>query len=429
MTEILNIFFLLTSFLVIFNLPINNNLLTKKIYKNDFGVFEIYVLNIIVILNFLLFLSFFELNLFYVFSCFFCLALINLFFLNWSKNKKELLLISFFIIFLVSYSFQIASYPQLEWDAAVNWVFKTLNFKNGHNVSNLINVPGWVEYPHLGTYLWAIFWSASFFDNEYTGRLIFIFFYLISFFALIDLFKIKSKESIILLILSIIICYDSILISGYQEPLMFSLCIFFLILFNKINFNYKSFLPYFFLILCGNLILWTKNEGVLFLIFLNIFLLFEKRIPMKNRILVILAFIFLIIIKKYLFLFFFQDISLPNYEMVELKKIFSIEIFQRLPYLIFQISITMIKYPIYLIFIILMIYNFLNNLNSKENLIYLLFFLANILMSIGIFLLANDDNWKMFSQNTLDRLLYQTSGVYLIFIFNFFKYNFNKKLI
>ena len=47
-------------------------------------------------------------------------------------------------------------------------------------------------------------------------------------------------------------------------------------------------------------------------------------------------------------------------------------------------------------------------------------------MAISIFYSTADPNWKFYAQVGLDRLLYQTSGVYLIFIVSFFK---NLKLI
>ena len=47
-------------------------------------------------------------------------------------------------------------------------------------------------------------------------------------------------------------------------------------------------------------------------------------------------------------------------------------------------------------------------------------------MAMSIFYLTKDPNWKFHAQVGLDRMLYQTSGVYLIFIVSFFK---NLKLI
>ena len=64
--------------------------------------------------------------------------------------------------------------------------------------------------------------------------------------------------------------------------------------------------------------------------------------------------------------------------------------------------------------------------NLKKHLNYIIFFIINVLMAISIFYLTTDTNWKHHAQVGLDRMLYQTSGVYLIFILNFFK---NFKLI
>ena len=57
--------------------------------------------------------------------------------------------------------------------------------------------------------------------------------------------------------------------------------------------------------------------------------------------------------------------------------------------------------------------------NFKKYLNYITFFIINIAMAVSIFYFVKDSNWKFHAQVGLDRMLYQTSGVYLIFIINF----------
>ena len=114
------------------------------------------------------------------------------------------------------------------------------------------------------------------------------------------------------------------------------------------------------------------------------------------------------------------------HQFLELNELFTFEILQRLPYLLYQVLITFFKYPIYLVFILLLAITLAKDKNFKKHLNYIIFFIINIAMAISIFYSTADANWKFHAQVGLDRLLYQTSGVYLIFIVSFFK---NLKLI
>ena len=62
----------------------------------------------------------------------------------------------------------------------------------------------------------------------------------------------------------------------------------------------------------------------------------------------------------------------------------------------------------------------INEKNLKKHSDFILFFLINVAMAISIFYLTTDPNWKHHTKVGLDRMLYQTSGVYLIFIMKFF---------
>jgi len=423
MFEILNILYLLGVCFILFSFPLNSTYIKKKLVKHDLNIFEIYSFNILFLLTFFFFSSFFNLNLLYLFFTIFTFALLNLFFFDWKSYKNKFALLTILFLFLFTYSLEISTYPYLEWDAAVNWIFKTLNFKNNYSFKNLINVPGYVGYPHLGSYLWAMFWKVSFIDYEYTGRLVFIFIYLVSFFALVENLKISTVSKILLLILIITICFDRILINGYQEPLMFSLCIMFMILLEKIIYKKNLFLSYVMLIFCANLILWTKNEGMLILVFLSFFILFKKQITNKNKIILLLVFILLILIKKNIFLLFFDEFLFgwKGYQFVTISEFFSFDVLQRLPFLFYQIAITMVKYPVYLLFILCILITLIKEKNFSKNLDFIMFFLFNIGMAMSIFYMTTDLSWKHLAKVGLDRMLYQTSGVYLIFIFKFFE--------
>ena len=423
MIEILNIFYLFLISGIIFSFPFHNIYLKKKLLLTTLNLFEIYSLNILIILTFFLILSFFGISIYIIFFSILFLSLINFFYIDWKLFFKNFYLLIFFILFYLVFSVEISTYPYLEWDAAVNWIFKTLNFKNNYNFQNLENVPGVLGYPHIGTYLWAFFWEISLIDHEYTGRLSFIFIYLLIFFSIVERLKINDLLKIIFLIFLIVISFDRILINGYQEPLMFSLCAFFIMLVTQINSSKNNFFKFLFLVICANLILWVKNEGMFFLMFLSFFLLFKKQIKNKYKLFFISFFIFLILFKKYIFIYLFGNITFgwQGYEFLAISDLFSFEILERLPFLLFQIFMNFVKYPIYILFILCFLIISIREKKISSSLDFLLFFLINIVMSVTIFYCTNDPNWMHHAKVGLDRMLYQTSGVYLIYILRFFE--------
>ena len=277
MIEIINIIYLLAGLTLIFAFPPKYIL---NFTGNDGGnLVETHSINIILVLTLFLLFSFSKLNLNFIFNFLAVFGFLNFFFnyKNVLVKKNYLFLIFLFFCFIIS--MKIATNPRLEWDAAVNWIYKTKNFYDGFDFSNLKNVPGVLSYPHLGTYGWALVWKNSLIDHEYAGRIFYVYIYLASIFLIINIFNFKFLSKTIIAFLVILLTFDHGLFSGYQEPLMFSLIIVLFTLTKKASTFHKINIFHFFCILNANLILWIKNEGFVFLLIFLICLLFEK----KNR--------------------------------------------------------------------------------------------------------------------------------------------------
>ena len=137
----------------------------------------------------------------------------------------------------------------------------------------------------------------------------------------------------------------------------------------------------------------------------------------------------MILIKKNIFITLFGNITFGwvGYKFLPITDIFSIEIIQRLPFLFFQLFMNFVKYPIYLIFILCFIIKFIKEKKIINSLDFLLFFVINLSMSVSIFYFVNDPNWMHHAKVGLDRMLYQTSGVYLFYILKYFEKIFSKK--
>ena len=79
----------------------------------------------------------------------------NIFNIKIIINKKSSLFV-LFIFFILS--LKLIAEPGLGWDGQEVWFPKVLNFYNNGNFFNLNNVHA-AEYPHLGAYIWFIFWK------------------------------------------------------------------------------------------------------------------------------------------------------------------------------------------------------------------------------------------------------------------------------
>ena len=417
MIEIINIIYLLAGLTLIFAFP------SKYILNftgNDGGnLVETHSINIILVLTLFLLFSFSKLNLNFIFNFLAVFGFLNFFFnyKNVLVKKNYLFLIFLFFCFIIS--MKIATNPRLEWDAAVNWIYKTKNFYDGFDFSNLKNVPGVLSYPHLGTYGWALVWKNSLIDHEYAGRIFYVYIYLASIFLIINIFNFKFLSKTIIAFLVILLTFDRGLFSGYQEPLMFSLIIMLFILTKKASTFHKINIFHFFCILNANLILWVKNEGFVFLLIFLICLLFEKKTDKKIKLLFSASFISLILIKFFVFDFYFKEnlIGWKGYEFLNFEKSISLENLKRLLLLFYQLIIIFFKYPIYLIFLLLFLFTLVKKINKYEHMKYMLFFLANCILSILIFFLTDDVKWNFHASVGMDRIMYSTSGIYLIFIF------------
>ena len=419
MIEILSIFFQIFIILMFFLGPLNLKI-CKKFINNDIYIFDLLIFNTLLNSTILLFFSFYQINIFFIYFSIIFLNLISFFSnlgLIWNNFKYEdnYKIFFFFIVCFLSLSFLMVSDPKLTWDGIAHWYWKAMNYNQLGSYENLKNMP-MSYYPHLGSYIWSFFWSVNPMNNEYYGRLFFIFVFLLPFFSASHRIKNVRIEILTLTILFLILfTFDRFLIGGYQEYFLFFLFYSFslIIFLNDQNKN-KNLIIFAFLTLL--LMTWVKQEGLFYSIILTLILISFFKISKIYKIAFIIFIIISIISMQEIRSIYHGSFSLnENMFHQNLLKYLDIRIFIETFYLIsLEILKGMIKYPIWLLIFVLTIFDYFKgekffNLNNVLIILY-------IGLIYAIYFQTNMDI-NMLMPLTLDRVLIHGTGFYLIFIF------------
>jgi len=285
---------------------------------------------------------------------------------------------------------------------------------------NLSTLPKY-EYPHLGSFIWALFWKAVPIANEYFGRLFFLFLYLISIFSIVDLIKNKNFKYFLFISLSVI-CFNINNFLGNQDILVFSLFLilsrYLYLIFEREQSNLFNFLMFIFI---NNIIFWIKYESVIYFVtsyFVVIFFkLFKKNY--KYLYLIFLGLIFSLIF-KFLIYKYFQVNFIASFQFsgdYNLQLLFDFKITIYKLFFIFKYYlISLFKNPIMIISFLTILILFIKNVKlSKENLI--IYVLLNLSTFFIFFIIQSDFEWHVI--NGIDRYMLQYSGFSILFIIIF----------
>jgi hypothetical protein len=434
MIEIFSLYLQLITFVIIFQFPLNKVILNKySLLKFDY--FGVLILNIIIHSFLYLIISFtsIDLQIYFFLQVFlgivFLIFNLSFFFKNFKITLNDN--ISLFIIFLLLNMIlftHIALNLKIEWDGLAHWIYKAQVYFQGGTFSDIKNVP-FSYYPQFGTFLWGFFWKNSFLQLEYFGRLVLPFFYLSGIlFCVSSMFK---KENlllkILLLLLIITLTLDYYLLGGYQDYYLF----FELLIFSKLFYIYQkknSTLLFGLLFLDLVLILWTKQEGFFYNIILTIIFLIFCNKNYKTRflfvVLVVSSLLLQIYLKNTLIGSFEFNEKILHYDLLKYLQIS--QIFETFALISKHIVISMFRYPIWILVILVLIFSQIFNTNSKLfkfSIVYLLMFF--ILVYAIYFQTTLDLNFLL--PITIDRILLQGSGFMIYPILTFFEKFIEKK--
>lgn len=418
MSEILKILFVSILFSSFFFLPYSE-LIKSKSNKKLVEDFDYKTINMLVILNLILFFSVLKIEIekiLYIFSIIFILSLIFNFKSFFRKTEITIIYlvigISVFIL-----SVDLAHNLTFYWDTQKLWFPKTLNFFYDGSIADLkeTNYP---YYSFLGSLIWAFFWKLSFMNNEYFGRIIYIFILCFSIFNFITLSKLSLVKKILIFILSIFLIYDYWHFRGTQEILIFSFLLISSKYLFKIIFEKKCNIEYLFIFfLASNLILWTKNEGIILSLFLNLTLIFFINKDYKFKFLILFIYLILVSLRFGIFKLYGLDLSLSkdfNFNSLTLSIINNLSI-QNVLYIIKYITISILKFPHILLSLIFAILITFNKSLFKKSLFIYFYLLLSISFVFIIYLSTSKDVMFMVSTGAL-RIMFELSAPYLLFV-------------
>ena len=103
------------------------------------------------------------------------------------------------------------------------------------------------------------------------------------------------------------------LFGGYQEYLLFSLIIIIFNFLDKINLRKINFHQIIFITLSSYILLWVKNEGIVYFLFIILYLFYF--VPIRKKLLILLLFLLLIVIKFTLFYKLNGNLNLLNLDL------------------------------------------------------------------------------------------------------------------
>ena len=426
MTEIFYIF--LQIFIIFINFLFPFNLFRSK-YLNNFNFFDKININLLLQLNFYLFCSFFKISVYYLIYVIFLFTCIHIVKDKFKifQNKKTLLNVSLFILIFTSIVFAIAATPTLGWDAISHWFWKTQVFYQGGTLYDFINIP-YTFYPHLGPYLWSLFWQTSIIEYEYMGRFIFAFLFISSIFSVF--YDVVDKKNFIVLFAAVYLTTDFFALSGYQEYLIFSFLCFFARIIYLFKSEYINSSLFLLLILPNiNLILWSKQEGIIISLLLIVTILISIKIKFKEKIFLFFGFVSLVTLHIFLEIYFkgtygFHEPIYTN--LIERLMNFEETLF-KIIYITQHLIIASIQRPLFLCSVIVSLFMSITYKNFiKENSYYFIFLFFIICLIYAIFLHSRYPVETMIPM-VLDRLLLQFSGFFIIIFLYFAKKNEKKK--
>ncbi len=416
MIELLNISFVFFSILIfliggIFNFC--NNKKTSIISIDNLSQ------NLISLLSLIWIASIFDLPKEVLFIFLYIISFFTIFYLILAKKNFSIDTLSFFSIFLVFIlSIVIANDLFLSHDSRLYWIEKAKIFYNGKFVNDDLTIKN--EYPHFGTYLWGYFWKNSYIDYEYTGRIPYLIIYIFAISHTVNALKTSVTIKLILFLIIMLFSYESKYFDGRQDILLFSFNLFMFRFFYEIFINKQEIKKNLILtILILNLILWTKTDGLLYLIVYGLVLFFF--LERKNKLISLFSILFLFIIKIYFYKYWGISLN-PSAQMYDaniLQRITEIDIFYRSYSIVFWYLINLFKNPLLLISLLTILGIYISDRRFLFKFNYI--FIFYIFITLGIFasFLPTKYDFPFAMIGSFDRIILQHSGIFLLPIFYF----------
>ena len=400
---------------------------SKKIFHTNCNILDLASFNLIINCTVLLFFSILPITL-KDYNLFFYIALVTIFFYSYVLKFKNinnfkdyyLQLILFFLVFFIV-SIDVASKLYLGWDAKYFYYIKALFFVEGQNFYDLNKFEN-IYHPHLGSFLWAFYWELLPSKIEYIGRLFYVFITCFSIFYVCHKDFKYSLISNIIFISLMLLFYKYERFSGLQEILIFSFLVITSKFYSKIlNINNKYFII--FSILLCNLILWSKAEGIVYVIIMIMLLNLNNKIFFKEKIYINLSFLFIFFLKYLIY-----EIS-NNVMLEKTGHPYSVNYFLDLNYqfIIYKLKFIMPYLAYYILnniffisgILILLILNFQKKKDSYIKIINF-YFILNIMFIISAYIFR-DMEIEYSIRTTMERIIFTSSGFYVFLIINYFK--------
>lgn len=427
--EVLHILSLIILILIIFSIGFPVFLNSNKNFSLDNSNFcNQIILNIVLHFNFILFLTFFNIPISLI-TKIFILYLLSIFFLMTYKGvfllirDKYYYLSAFIILFVLS--IDVAHSLTQDWDSQIVWFYKTLNFYNDGNISDLVKLPpgDGYSYPYLGSLVWAFFWNISFINEEYSGRIIYIFLYIIALYSLSEKLKTNFTNKIIFLLFLILISYDYIFFSGSQDILIFCFIAFSAFYIHEIFLKKKKKLEQIQLILLPlifNCLIWTKNEGAVYSFILLFILTFFSKLRLNQKIILIFSTIFLLSLKILIYKFFGLDLAINStvYENISLISIFSnIFSYKTFIFIEYFFFFGFLKNFLFIVGVISLIIHFqLKGIDKNMLYIYLFYLISFSFLLVAHTSIVNSLDLEYMLKVNMKRLVFAISPFFILLI-------------
>jgi hypothetical protein len=428
MIEYLFILLSIFIFFLIITVPIKKFIFFKSI-RLKLNVFDYYIVNILFFSNILLLLSILKINISLIVLIICMLYLLNILIFKSIIKKKifqfdNMFFLVFFGLILFILSINIANNLTLGWDAQTIWFPKAINFYNELNFTEISQNARMPEYPFFGSLSWAFFWKLSFLDKEYFGRIFYLLIFLMSIFNISDLFKTSIINKILFSLILILLTYDYWHFRGLQEILIFSFLLivskylYYIICEDKIELKYL-----FIILITSNLIIWTKNEGVIFSFFVYLLLILFSKFSPKIKFFNFILFILIVFFR--FFIFETNDLVVGLQNNFDFKNIFSIFFenltLNNLKIISINLLLTIFKFPIIFICLLISLLIFFTKIEFKKILFIYFYFLLNIGFIFVTYLSTTFDiNFMVVTG--LNRVFFESSALYLLFVMFYLKH-------